>query len=161
MIDVLNYRDFYNMINIYNLFKKFMLYFGRFRIINDRIDSEPYLERYYLFLKDRKNFPFNLFLHKFLKSDPDDLHDHPWAFVSIPLYPGYWEYLENKEEPIWRGPFNIRYASANTFHRVKLDEKYNYCWTLFIPFKHYRDWGFKTSNGWVDNEKYLKEKKLK
>ena len=161
MIENFNLYDIYNIINIYNLFKKFMTYLGRFRIINDRIDSEPYLERYYLFLKDRKNFPFNLFLHKFLKSDPDDLHDHPWAFLSIPLYPGYWEYLENREEPIWRGPFNIRYASANTFHRVKLDEKYNYCWTLFIPFKQYRDWGFKTSTGWVDNEKYLKEKKLK
>ena len=53
-------------------------YFGRYRIINDRIDEEPYLERYYLFLKERNNFPFNIFLHRFLKSDPDDLHDHPW-----------------------------------------------------------------------------------
>ena len=45
---------------------------GRYRLINDRLESEPYLERFYLFLKDRGNFPFNIFLHKFLKSDPDD-----------------------------------------------------------------------------------------
>ena len=32
-----------------------------------------------IYFKDRKDFPFNIFLHKFLKSDPDDLHDHPWA----------------------------------------------------------------------------------
>ena len=49
----------------------------RHRIINDRIDMEPYLERYYLFLKDREDFPFNIFLHKFIKSDPYELHDHP------------------------------------------------------------------------------------
>ena len=30
-----------------------MKYFGRHRTINDRIDKEPYLERYYIFLKDR------------------------------------------------------------------------------------------------------------
>lgn len=142
----------------YNLFKKFMNYFGRFRLINDRIDNEPYLERYYVFLKNRKNFPFNIFIHKFLKSDPDDLHDHPWSFISIPIYPGYWEYLENIKEPIWRGPFNIKYANANTYHRVKLHKDYNYCWTIFIPGKQTRDWGFKTESGWINNEKYLLKK---
>ena len=54
------------MIDIYNIFKKLFNYFDRFRIIYDRLDNEPYLERYYLFLKDRKNFPFNIFLHKLL-----------------------------------------------------------------------------------------------
>ena len=49
--------------------------FGRKRIILDRIHQEPYLTRYYLFLKDRKWFPFNFFLHNFHKGDPDDLHD--------------------------------------------------------------------------------------
>ena len=37
---------------------------GRKRIILDRLDNEPYLERYYIFLKDRTRFPFNVFLHK-------------------------------------------------------------------------------------------------
>jgi hypothetical protein len=48
---------------------------GRKRIVYDRENNEPYLERYYLFLKDRKRFPFNIFLHKFLKGDPDHVHD--------------------------------------------------------------------------------------
>ena len=38
---------------------------GRKRIVMDRQSDEPYLERYYLFLKDRDRFPFNVFLHKF------------------------------------------------------------------------------------------------
>ena len=56
-------------------FLNFLERIGRKRIVMDRQDNEPYLERYYLFLKDRKHFPFNVFLHKFLKSDPDD-HAH-------------------------------------------------------------------------------------
>lgn len=144
---------------IYLLFTKIMTYFGRYRIIYDRLDEEPYLERYYLFLKDREKFPFNIFLHKFLKSDPDDLHDHPWSYISIPLYPGYWEYTEKGK--IWRGPFSIRYAPAKTLHRVELLKEKPYCWSLFIPGKKIRNWGFKTKTGWILNNLYLKEKQIK
>jgi len=130
---------------------------GRRRIIYDRISNEPYLERYYLFLKDRKNFPFNIFLHRFLKSDPDDLHDHPWEFRTIILYGGYWEYTDNGK--FWRAPLTYRYAPANTFHRVELDENIPYCWTLFIPGKNFKEWGFRTTMGWLHNEIYLKNKR--
>ena len=34
---------------------------GRKRIVLDRQSNEPYLERYYLFLRDRQRFPFNIF----------------------------------------------------------------------------------------------------
>ena len=44
------------MIMIYNMFVKIMDYFGRRRVIYDRLDNEPYLERYYLFLKIEKVF---------------------------------------------------------------------------------------------------------
>jgi hypothetical protein len=142
---------------LYHKFKLLFQYLDRYRLINDRQDKEPYLERYYIFLKDRINFPFNIFIHKFLKSDPDDLHDHPWSYISIPLYPGYWEYTELGKR--WRGPFSIRYAEANTFHRVELDKDRHYCWTIFIPGKRTREWGFKTKNGWIKNENYLNNKK--
>ena len=133
-----------------------MKYLDRYRLINDRKDQKPYLERYYLFLKDRKNFPFNIFVHKFLSSDPDDLHDHPWGFISIPLYPGYYEHTINGR--YWRGPFNVRLAKATSLHRIEIGPE-NYCWTLFIPFKRIREWGFQTKNGWIHNEKYLTDKK--
>jgi hypothetical protein len=137
------------------LIKMFKL-FGRYRVINDRNDKEPYLERYYIFLRERNAFPFNVFIHKFLKSDPDDLHDHPWPYLSIPLWPGYWEHTLSGK--FWRGPLSIRYAPAETFHRIELFG--GYCWTLFIPFKRTREWGFRTKDGWVQNEKYLNEKKI-
>ena len=97
-------------------FTAIMKYFDRHRIILDRESNEPYLERFYLFLKDRGNFPFNIFLHRFLKSDPDDLHDHPWNYRTLILWGGYWEYT--KEGKFWRGAFTYRYADATHFHRL-------------------------------------------
>ena len=73
---------------IKELFKRW----GRHRVIMDRVNGEPYLERYYVFLKDRNRFPFNIFVHKFLKSDPDDVHDHPWPYFTIILKGGYYEW---------------------------------------------------------------------
>ena len=142
---------------IYKIFVYIMIYMNRRRIIYDRISNEPYLERYYLFLKDRKKFPFNVFLHRFLKSDPDDLHDHPWDFRTIILYGGYWEYTD--EGKFWRSPGSYRYAPANTFHRIELDKNIPYCWTLFIPSKNFKEWGFRTSFGWLHHEKYLEQKR--
>ena len=143
--------SFYAM--FYNVFVKFMEYLGRRRIIYDRLDNEPYLERYYLFLKNRENFPFNVFLHKFLKSDPDDLHDHPWNFRTLILYGGYWEHTEYGK--FWRGPLSYRYMPSSTFHRIELDKNFPYCWTLFMPGKICKDWGFKTKNGWINNNDYF------
>ncbi len=145
------------MWSFYYMLTTVMNYFGRYRIINDRVDQEPYLERYYLFLKDRNSFPFNIFLHRFLKSDPDDLHNHPWPFLTIILSGGYWEYTEEGKH--WRAPLTYRYAPANTYHRVELDKNVPHCWTLFMPGKKMQDWGFKTKDGWIHNEEYLNKKK--
>ncbi len=133
----------------------------RKRIIKDRIDDEDYLERYYLFLKDRKSFPFNIFLHKFLKSDNEDLHDHPWNFTTIILSGGYWEYTPIGKT--WYGPGSVIVKKATDFHRIELDKNLNCStWTLFIPGRRVREWGFTTEKGsWIHHEEYLQKKKLK
>ena len=59
----------------------------------DRVNNKPYLLRHYLFLKNREPFPFNVFIHKFMKGDEDDIHDRPWGFFHIILSGGYWEYV--------------------------------------------------------------------
>ena len=139
-------------------FHKMMVWMDRYRIINDRQDSEPYLLRYYLFIKNRNIFPFNIFLHKFLKSDPDDLHDHPWPFITIILYGGYWEHTVDGKKTWW-GAGTFRYASADTLHRISIDPNYPDIWTLFIPGPKQREWGFKTEKGWINNFQYLVDKK--
>ena len=141
---------------------------GRKRIVMDRINNEPYLERYYLFLKDRKRFPFNVFLHRFLKSDPDDVHDHPWPYATIILKGGYYEWTPQfgadgkkiGEIARWCGPGSFRWAGANSYHRIELDPEVE-CWTLFMPGPKQRDWGFLVKNKWVQWEQYLANRKAK
>ena len=131
---------------------------GRYRVIMDRTDNEPYLERYYLFLKDRSNFPFNIFVHKFLKSDPDDLHDHPWGYFTFILRGGYWEYTPKGK--FWRGAGHFRVNSANSLHRIEVEPGVS-AWTLFIPFAKKREWGFIKKGKWVQHEQYLNARKGK
>ena len=149
------------------MFLKLLERLGRKRIVMDRTSNEPYLERYYLFLKDRgERFPFNVFLHKFLKSDPDDVHDHPWPYFTIILRGGYWEWIphfdaEGKkigETAHWRGPGSFRWCSADSYHRIELDPSVT-AWTLFMPGPKKRDWGFLVKNKWVQWEQYLANRK--
>ncbi len=148
-----------------NRFLNFLDRVGRKRIVMDRQDNAPYLERYYVFLKDRKHFPFNVFIHKFLKSDPDDVHDHPWPYATLILKGGYYEWIpvfdvEGKkitETCRWRGPGHFRICSATSYHRIELDPNIT-AWTMFMPGPQKREWGFFVKNKWVHNDIYLTEK---
>lgn len=128
---------------------------GRKRVILDRESQEPYLTRYYLFLKDRKWFPFNIFLHNFHKSDPDDLHDHPWPFITIILKGGYWEHTPKGK--FWRGAGKINWAGSKALHRVELEPGVD-TWTLFIPGPSVREWGFIDNGVWKRHDQYLAER---
>ena len=138
---------------------------GRKRIVMDRVNNEPYLERYYLFLKDRENFPFNVFLHKFLKGDPDDLHDHPWPYATLILKGGYYEWTPEfnsegqkiGETRHWRGPGHFRICKPTSYHRIELKDGVT-AWTLFMPGPKQRDWGFDVNGTWVQHEQYLKDR---
>jgi hypothetical protein len=163
-----------------NFFLRFLERVGRKRVILDRTSTEPYLSRYYLFLKDRKDFPFNVFLHNFHKSDPDDLHDHPWPYATLILKGGYWEWVPmfNElpsdvdlytgfhpikhgttivgEKKVWRGPGHFRICSANSFHRIEIEPTVD-CWTVFMPGAQKREWGFLTHTNWMhDTFKWIR-----
>ena len=148
------------------MFLKLLEKLGRKRIVMDRVENEPYLERYYVFLRERKRFPFNVFLHKFLKSDPDDVHDHPWPYATLVLKGGYWEWIphfdtvgrKTGEYQVWRGPGHFRVSKARSFHRIELDPDIT-AWTLFMPGPKQRDWGFLVQNKWIQWEQYLKQRK--
>ena len=139
---------------------------GRKRIIMDRQSNEPLLTRYYLFLKERRHFPFNIFLHKFHKGDPGDVHDHPWPYFTLILAGGYYEWLpvfnsigqKISEYRLWRGPGHFRFCGATSYHRIELKEGVT-PWTLFMPGPHKREWGFLVKNKWIPNGQYLEERK--
>lgn len=143
-------------------FLKILDSLGRKRIIMDRINDQPYLERYYIFLKDRTWFPFNIFIHKFLRSDPDDVHDHPWPYATLILKGGYYEWIPEfnsqgekiGEKRFWRGPGHFRICSSNSYHRIELDPGIT-AWTCFMPGPQRREWGFLVNNRWIPNDMYL------
>lgn len=152
--------------------RMFSFFKDRKRIILDRDGDVPYLVRYYLFLKDRVNFPFNFTLHKVLRSDEKVLHDHPWAYATLILRGGYWENVPVISQEgdvigskgIWRGPGHFRYRKSDDLHWLALgkDKAGNEipCWSLFYMGKKAKSWGFMphvTGKGysWIDNKEYL------
>jgi len=126
------------------------------------------MHRYYLLLKDRNKFPFNLTLHRIVKSDDPILHDHPWPYFTIILKGGYHEhtplYDDNGkiigEISKWHGPGSVIYRKANEFHWLELDKKIGSATTLFFMGPQKREWGFlihkkKNKPEWVQWKNYL------
>ena len=123
-----------------------------------------YLHRYRLFPAftwkgtKRRYFPFNLFLHRFLRSDHDrGLHDHPWPSMSILLKGELWERYESEYglgEMVRKVPrFRPVFRSAEHQHRIILKSKD--AWTLFaVGFKR-REWGFWPDGKFVPWRTYL------
>ena len=136
---------------------KIMDKLGRRRVITERDSDVPYLIRYYLFLKERKNFPFNVTLHKVLVSDEPTLHDHPWSYATLILKGGYWE--NTPQGRFWRGPGHFRYRRASDLHYLELerDDQGNEipCWSLFFMGRKAGAWGFLKNGIWVHNKDYL------
>jgi hypothetical protein len=150
---------------LFRWFDQIMTVLGRKTLILDRSSSDPYLTRYYVFLKDRRRFPFNVFIHKFHKSDETTPHDHPWPYATLILSGGYWEWIPefnpdgslSCEVRKWRGPGHFRTCSAESYHRIDLEPGVT-PWTLFMPGPQRRTWGFLSESGWVQHDKYLTNK---
>jgi len=132
----------------------------------DRVDNEPYLERYYPLFNTRYHTGFNIYIHKFLKGDPDDVHDHPWSYATFILAGGYYEWIpqfnpdgtKSCEIRKWRGPGHFRICRPESYHRVELKPGVT-AWTLFMPGPHKRQWGFLVDNKWIHNDNYLASRK--
>ncbi len=93
---------------------------------------------------------FGIYLHKLCRSDYDRaLHDHPWPFVSIVLWGGYWEVHDQstQDRPVWlwRGAGSVAYRPADWRHRIVLNCP---AWTLILVGRRCRPWGFWLPEGW-------------
>lgn len=114
------------------------------------------------------------YIHKFHRSDADEHHDHPWAFVSLILWRGYFEetspYTEGMDKAldltrcaysrkrVWPGMVLFRKATHR--HRVVLVGG-KPAVTLIIRGPYVRDWGFFTRLGWQHWKDYFKERGCK
>ncbi len=122
-----------------------------------RGDGEsPYLVRWTLLDTPRGK----LYLHRFIRSDNTELHDHPWDFWTIILRNGYIEELPTRWERRRRRrrrPGQVLYRPATHAHRVELIDGKE-AWTLVWASRPRRDWGFFTWDGWQDWKSYFDEK---
>lgn len=124
------------------------------RIARERFDitrswtNVPYLTRWSL-LGQRQEGTWAVYLHRFQRSDYDEMHDHPWPFTSIILAGGYWEETPARgwvnglgpRQKRWYGPGRILTRPANWVHRVVIPDGQE-AWTLIVRGKKQRGWGF-------------------
>jgi hypothetical protein len=125
-----------------------------------------YMERYWL-VPYSWNLPFAVRVHHICTEDLDrELHDHPWAFVSVVLRGGYREqrpWDESKPDHLGLnagryGQFIDRAAGSivlrNAYCRHRITFVRPDTWTLFItgPKRHW--WGFYTRAGKVYHKDY-------
>jgi len=105
----------------------------------------PYLIRYTLFTCKY----FSIKIHKILMSDPSDMHDHPWDYISIILWGGYYEetlkkaYVGFTSDTIikWYPPLSILIRKGNAPHRLIIPEGKFAVSLIFTSYK-YRLWGY-------------------
>ena len=125
--------------------------------------DSPYLTRVSIW----RSLRGSCYLHKFHRSDADDLHDHPWAFVSIILWRGYLEETEERlldgtpvrvQRRYWQG--SILYRPATWQHRVVLVDD-RPAFTLVFTGAVARHWGFWVDHVWVPWREYFRLKGCK
>lgn len=107
--------------------------------------GQPYVEWYHLATV------FGLFriqLHRFVRSDPDGLHDHPWGWACSLILAG-WYLEERRDRSRVRGAGSFYRLTGDTFHRVVLPHGAD-VWTLFIHGPYVKHWGFMLPTYWLD-----------
>ena len=116
----------------------------------DRKIEGDYLHRWYIIPKNKF---FNIYLHKFLKSDDDRaLHDHPWFSLSFLLKGEIREHQYANVRYIPR--FWPIFRSAKFAHRIEVIK--GPVMTLFITGPWMRIWGFYPKEGWMSSKEFFK-----
>ncbi len=117
--------------------------------------DDPYLLRWWVIPRNRF---FNVYLHRFMRSDDDRaLHDHPWSNLSILLRGTYTEHTVapggiNVRTERTAGQWKLR-LFGKFAHRIELT--HGECWTIFVTGPRYRHWGFHCpEQGWIHWQKF-------
>jgi len=143
--------------------------------------EDPQVKRWWVI---PRNPIFNIYLHKFCRSDDDRaLHDHPWCNVSFVLKGEYLEIVPDSATRTYKGvrryinatdgklhanhtgilrrPFRPVFRFAKQPHRVMLFGYSNPvpCWSLFFTGPNLRTWGFYCPDGydmrWVPWQQFI------
>jgi len=133
---------------------------GTFIDIRGRYNPTLYLRRYPLFPKSAWWAVYNVYVHRFFRSDADVPHDHPWNFLTYVVKDGYTEDVwERTDAPIrhHRDYKKVSYnrlqggwifRKATHLHRVVLGREFAESDILKTPItvcfigRRQREWGF-------------------
>lgn len=132
----------------------------------ERGPADPYMERWMIGRKmtvptfvnsSRHQAPDNLtpmpaevenvFLHRFIRDDKEDVHCHPWWNVSVPLIGQYIEMDRNGRREV-RKPGGWVFRRAEEAHAIVEVEPGTV--SLFLTGPKVREWGF-----WPDAETFI------
>ncbi len=118
--------------------------------------GRPLFIRYYLKRQPEGDGPtktFGIYLHEFLRSDPDEHHSHPWRWgVALVLWDGYIEERISSFDGVLerrrRRPGSLVLLTARTRHRVILEPGAR-PWSLFLAGPRVTGWqiGNETQRG--------------
>lgn len=105
---------------------------------------------------------FGVYFHKIYQADTDKhCHDHPWDYISIPLWGVFTEQRQlnsNSHEYSIVHPGMIIKRKATDLHKIySLQSKVVY--TLFFTGRRKRAWGYNIDDKWYPWEEYHKIKK--
>jgi len=137
------------------------LFLGQIRKKTLMREGKPYLIRITLL----KCPWFSVKIHKALISDPAIPHDHPWNYLSIILWGGYYEEAQainpfkafnSEPSTIWKqrwyGPGSFLYRKGDKFHKLIIPIGRPSISLIFVG-KKWRDWGFYDFyKGWVSHK---------
>ena len=114
--------------------------------------GEIHFRRYLLFSTPW----FHCYLHRIYKADQDlHLHNHPWNFWGMVLWGGY---LEKTSEGIkTRGFLSCGGGNRKYFHKIE-EMITSPTTTLFFVGKKTYPWGYKTSEGIIEQSVYRERK---
>lgn len=95
---------------------------------------------------------FGLRIHNILRSDTDrELHDHPFTFLSIVLWGGYWEHTLDGRRT-WHGTGSFLIRTAECLHRLEMERP---AWTLVFRGAHRRTWGYLLVDRWIPWDQFI------
>jgi hypothetical protein len=86
----------------------------------------------------------NIYLHRYVRSDAEPMHDHPWANASLILRGFIHEATAEGARMLMPGQLVAR--SAEQSHAIR--EVAPGTISLFVTLRKEREWGFLTEAGW-------------
>lgn len=131
------------------------------QIIRRGDGDEPYMERWHIVRHNTEAGEIgpNHYIHRFVRSDAEEQHDHPWANTSVVLHGSYFEEVpaipDDGSLPLeglpparlLRRAGDVVSREAKDVHAIRDVEPGTI--TLFVTGPKERDWGFHTEAGWI------------